>query len=138
MKIVENININLLPKDKDRAIISLLIANTVKTQISIEETLKLRLKLEYPDTLTEDILKSELAKIETKYTDMQYSLIADIISVFGASDKEIAAANIDMYENSLNKLVEIFSNRLTALSKRFKDKYDTQQPDKLDGIEKNI
>lgn len=133
MKIVENINFNLLPKSKNNAILSLLVANTVKTQISIEETLKLRLKLEYPDTLTDDILKSELAKIETKYTDMQYSLIADIISVFGASDKETAAANIDMYENNLNKLVEIFSNRLTALSKRFIDKYETQQPDKLDG-----
>ena len=131
MKIIGDININLLPKDKDRAIISLLIHNTAKQQININETLKLRLIIEYGDKLNDEIVKTELEKLDKEFTDLQYNLIADLINTFGASEEEAKAAKLDL-NASLIKAVEIFSDRLIDLSKRFA-KNDEQQPDKLDG-----
>lgn len=131
MKIIDSININLLPKDRDRAIISLLISNTAKTEINIIETLKLRLKIEYGDKLTDGIVKTELKKLDQEFTDLQYNLTADIINKFGASEEEAKAANLDL-NPSLIKAVEIFNDRMIDLSKRFAKKY-VQNPDKLEG-----
>jgi len=136
MKIIGDININLLPKDKDRAIISLLIHNTAKQQINIYETLKLRLIIEYGDKLNDEIVKTELEKLDKEFTDLQYNLIADLINTFGASEEEAKAAKLDL-NASLIKAVEIFSDRLIDLSKRFA-KNDEQQPDKFGWILKII
>lgn len=131
MKNLDNINIPLLPKGRDEVILNLLVTNISKTQVAIEETLKLKLLIQYKDQLTNDIVKQELEKLSEKTEEIRYGLLADIHHKFGASEAEVKASKLDL-NSSIAKTFEVLSDMLIELSKQF-PKNDEQQPDKLDG-----
>lgn len=121
---IDDIDIQLNQIEKDRLLLNLLISSIVKNQIAIEQTLKLKLKIEYGESLTNEIIDTELKKIDQDFVKMQYDLIADVLSKY--SSKSENTNQVQSIQDKFSIFINSFQSLMDELVKQLPGKDQSQ------------